>query len=50
MSEPIEQGAGEALGAEHLGPFVERQVAGDHRGPALVAQAEDLEQHLRSGF
>lgn len=28
MSEPVEQGAGQAFGAEGLGPFVEGQVAG----------------------
>jgi hypothetical protein len=29
VGEPIEQGAGEAFGTEHFGPFLERQVAGD---------------------
>ena len=44
------EGSGEALGPQHLGPFVERQIAGDHRGATLVAQAEDLKQHLSSRF
>ena len=29
VGEPVQQGAGEPLGAEDLGPFVEGQVAGD---------------------
>jgi hypothetical protein len=29
MGEPVEQRAGKALGTEHAGPFVERQVRGD---------------------
>ena len=29
MGEAIEERAGEALGAEHLGPFVERQIGGE---------------------
>ena len=39
VGQPVEQRAGEALGAEGLGPFVERQVAGDQGGAALVALA-----------
>src|ERR1700720_1951644 len=37
------------LGPEHAGPFVERQIAGDDGGAALVSLAEDLEQELRAG-
>jgi len=33
VGEPIEQGSGEAFGAEHFGPFLERQVAGDQGEP-----------------
>jgi hypothetical protein len=36
VCQAIEQGVGEALGAGHLGPFVERQVGGDQDGAALV--------------
>ena len=37
MGEPVEQGAGQPLGAEDLGPFIERQVRGELcRGLALV--------------
>lgn len=50
MGEPVEQGAGQPLGTEDLGPLVERQVAGDHRGRALIALAEDLKQHLSAGL
>ena len=31
MGEPVEQGAGEAFGAEDLGPFLEGQIAGHQR-------------------
>ena len=49
VGEPIEQRAGQALGPEHAGPFVERQIGGDNDGAALVTLAEDLEQQLRAG-
>ena len=39
-----------SLGAEHLGPFVERQVRGPQGRAALVALAEDLEQQLGAGL
>ena len=32
VGEPVEQGARQPLGAEHAGPFVERQIAGDDGG------------------
>jgi hypothetical protein len=44
VSEPVEEGAGQALGAEHAGPLVEGQIAGDDGGAALVALGEHLEQ------
>ena len=44
MGEPVQQGACQPFGSERFGPFVERQVAGDQRGAALVAAAENLEQ------
>src|ERR1700692_1280104 len=49
VCQPIEQRAGQPLGPEHAGPFVERQIAGDDGGAALVTLAEDLEQELRAG-
>ena len=50
MGEAIEQRASEPLGAEHAGPLVEGQVAGDDDRAALVALAEDLEQQLGTGL
>src|SRR5579859_2374477 len=50
VGQPIEQCAGQTLGAEDFGPFVERQIAGyEDRGP-LIASAEHLEQELRAGL
>src|SRR5271155_1137899 len=49
MGQAVEQRAGEPFGAEHAGPLVERQIAGDEGGAALVTLAEDLEQELRAG-
>ncbi len=45
-----EQRAGEALAGEDRGPFLERQVRGDHGGAVFVALAEDVEQELASGL
>ena len=50
VGEAIEERAGEALGAEHLGPFVERQIGGDQGRAPLVALAEHLEQQLGTGL
>src|SRR5271166_4501241 len=50
MGEAIEQGAGQPLGAEDAGPFVEWQVAGHDGGAALVTLAEDLEQQFGAGL
>ena len=37
VGEAIEERAGEALGAEHLGPFVEGQIGGDQgRAPLVI--------------
>src|SRR5712691_7975140 len=49
VGQPIEQRAGQPLGPEHAGPLVERQIAGDEGGAALVTLAEDLEQELGTG-
>ena len=46
MGKAIEQRAGQSLGAEHSGPLIEGQVAGDDDRAAFVALAEDLEQQL----
>ena len=50
MSEAVQQGAGQSLGAEDLGPLVEGQVRGDQDRPSLVSVAEDLEEELRAGL
>ena len=44
MSEAVQQGAGQPLRAEDLGPLVEGQVGGDQDRPSLVSLAEDLEE------
>ena len=50
VGQPVEQRSGAALGAEHLGPFVERQVAGDQRGASFVALGDKFEQEFRAGL
>ena len=50
VGEAVEERAGEALGAEHLGPFVEGQIGGDQGRAPLVALAEHLEQELGTGL
>ena len=50
MCQAIEDGAGEALRSEDLGPLVEWQVRGDDDRPALVALGDDLEEQLGAGL
>ena len=50
VGQTVEQGAGQPLGAECRCPLVERQVARDHRGPALVALRDQFEQELGAGL
>ena len=50
MGEAVEERAGQAFEAEHLGPFVEWQVGGDQGGAAFIALAEHLEQQLGAGL
>jgi hypothetical protein len=50
VGQPVEQRAGQTLGAEDLGPFVEGQVAGDQGGAAFVALRDQLEQQLGAGL
>ena len=49
MGKAIEQRAGQALGGEHAGPFVEGQIAGNDDGAPFVALTEDLEEQLGAG-
>ena len=44
VGQPVQQRAGQPLGPEHAGPFVERQVGRHDGGAALVTLTEDLEQ------
>ena len=46
MSEPIQQGTGEALGAEDLRPFLEDQVYGQYEAVMLIGSADDLEKQF----
>jgi hypothetical protein len=48
MSEAIDQRAGQPLGSEDRGPFIEWQIAGEERGPAFVTLAEHLEEQFRT--
>jgi hypothetical protein len=50
MGQAVEQGAGEPLGSEHAGPFIERQIAGDEGRTPFVTLAEDLEHQLGAGL
>ena len=50
VSEAVQQGAGQPLRAEDLGPLVEGQIGGDQYRPSLVSLAEDLEEELSAGL
>lgn len=50
MGEAVEQGAGQAFRSEGLGPFIERQVAGNQRGAPFVALGDHLEEQFCPGF
>jgi hypothetical protein len=46
VSEPVQQGAGEALGAKNLRPFVESQVNREHEAMILIGPADDSEEQF----
>ena len=46
MCQPIEQGARQPLGTEHVRPILEQQVRGDDAGAALIAPREHLKQQF----
>ncbi len=48
MREPIEQCAGEPLGAEDLGPFLEGQIGGHHEAVMFIGPTDNLEEQLGS--
>ena len=50
VSKPIQQRPGQALGTEHLCPFIERKIGCHQGGAAFIALAEHLEQKLRAGL
>jgi hypothetical protein len=50
MGQAIEDRARQALGSEHVGPFVEGQVRGDDDRAALVSLGDDLEEQLGAGL
>ena len=50
VGQPVEQCAGEALGAEHAGPFIEGKIGCDKGRSAFVALGEDFEQQLCPGW
>ena len=49
VGEAVQQGSGEPLGAEDVGPLVKGQVGGDQDGAPFVALAEDLKEEFRAG-
>jgi hypothetical protein len=48
VSEPVQQGAGEPLGAKDFRPFLEGQVRGQHKAVMLIGPADDLEEQFGS--
>ena len=48
MGEPIQEGSGQSLGAEGIGPLLERWVGGDHVGVVFTGPAGELEVPLGS--
>ena len=49
VGETVQQGPGEPLRPEDLGPLVEGKVGGHRYGAPLVALAEHLEEQFRAG-
>ena len=50
MSEPVQQGTGESLGANDLGPFLKGQVGSHHEAVVLIGPADDLKEQFCSGL
>ncbi len=44
VSEPVKQCAGEPLGAEDLGPFLEGQIGGHHEAMVFIGPTDDLKE------
>ena len=50
MGKAIEQGSGEPLASQDLGPFLEWQVGGDHQTGPFVSPADDLKEGSAPAF
>ena len=50
MSEPVQQGTGESLGAKDFRPCLEGQVRGQHEAVMLIGPADHLKEQFRTGF
>ena len=46
MSEPVQKGSGESLGAKDLRPFLKSQVHSQHEAVMLIGPADDLEEQF----
>jgi hypothetical protein len=46
VSDLLQQGAGESLGAKDLRPFLEGQVRGKHEAVMLIGPADALEEQF----
>jgi hypothetical protein len=46
VGEAVEQGAGETLGAEDLGPVLKGEIGGNHQTLAFVSAADYLEEEF----
>ena len=50
MGEPVQQGSGQAFGAEDFGPLFKGQVCGDQEADTFVSTADHIEQEFGPGF
>jgi len=48
VGEPVQQGAGESLGAKDLRPFLEGQVGGQHETMMLIGPTDEIEEQFGS--
>jgi hypothetical protein len=46
VGEPVQQGAGKALGAKDFRPFLESKVGRKHEAMMLIGPADDLEEQF----
>ena len=50
VCEAVQQGPGQAFGAEHFRPLIKGKIAGQQGGAAFVTLAEHLEQEFGAGL